>query len=138
MINFGSTSVTDKKRRPWPNINLASTVKLDDCHGLLNTPNVCSTPRNLDASRKCLQSHQRTLPLKLRAVGQASLAGNHVVLTHHKCHLRLIEASPDGYKQLSEFKLYDSASKTIPALAGGRLYTRSDGANATLDCWKLN
>ena len=72
------------------------------------------------------------------AVGHTLLVGNRLVFMDHKANLRLIEASPDGYKQLSEFKLYDSASKTIPALAGGRLYTRSDGANATLDCWKLN
>ena len=72
------------------------------------------------------------------AVGHTLLVGDSLVFMDHKANLRLIEASPDGYKQLSEFKLYDSVSKTIPAFAGGRLYTRSDGANATLDCWKLN
>ena len=55
--------------------------------------------RETTMHRACLQAHQRALPLKLRAVGQASLAGNRFVLAHYKCHLRLIEASPDGYKR---------------------------------------
>ncbi len=71
------------------------------------------------------------------AVGHTLLVGDSLLFMDHKANLRLIEASPDGYKLLSEFELYGSASKTIPAIAGGRLYTRSDGTNATLDCWKL-
>ena len=71
------------------------------------------------------------------AVGHTLLFGDRLVFMDHKANLRLMEASPDGYKQLCEFKLYDSPSKTIPAIAGGRLYTRSDGTGATLDCWKL-
>lgn len=71
------------------------------------------------------------------AVGHTLFVGDRLVFMDHKANLRLIEASPDGYKQLSKFRLYDSASKTIPAIAGGRLYSRSDGTSATLDCWKL-
>jgi len=72
------------------------------------------------------------------AVGHTLLVGDRLVFMDHKSNLRLIEASPEGYKQLRESKLYDSTSKTIPAIANGRLFTRSDGTSATLDCWKLN
>lgn len=72
------------------------------------------------------------------AVGHSLLAGKRIVFLDRKSNLRLIEPSVEGYKQLAEFMLYRSASKTIPAIANGRLYTRSDGTNATLDCWKLN
>lgn len=89
--------------------------------------------RCFDALTGKLQWQQPNIP-----VGHAILVGDRLVFMDHKSNLRLIEASPDGYKQLSEFKLYDSPSKTIPTIANGRLYTRSDGTNATLDCWKLN
>ena len=71
-------------------------------------------------------------------VGHALLIGNRIVLLDYQGNLRLIDATPEGYKPLSEFRLYDLPSKTIPAISGGRLYTRSDGTNATLDCWKLD
>jgi outer membrane protein assembly factor BamB len=71
-------------------------------------------------------------------VGHSLLIQGRIVFLDHKSNLRLIEPSSDRYKQLAEFKLYRSASKTIPAMANGRLYTRSDGTNATLDCWSLN
>ena len=72
------------------------------------------------------------------AVGHTLLLGGRLLLVDHKSNLRLIKSSVDGYNQLAEFKLYRSPSKTIPAIANRRLYTRSDGTSATLDCWKLN
>ena len=88
--------------------------------------------RCFDPQTGVLQWQQKDIP-----VGHTLLVGERLLFMDHNANLRLMEASPDGYKLLSEFKLYGSASKTIPAIADGRLYTRSDGTNATLDCWKL-
>ncbi len=71
------------------------------------------------------------------AVGHSLLVGERIVFLDHSGNLRLIEASPTGYKQLAECRLYASPTKTIPAISNGRLYTRCDGRNATLDCWRL-
>ena len=71
-------------------------------------------------------------------LGHSLLVGSRIVYLDHLANLRLIEASPEGYNELAHFKIYFSPTKTIPAFSNGRLYTRSDGVDATLDCWKLN
>ena len=197
MIVFGLNGVTAKKVSPSPNMNLPSTVKLDDSQRAEQQPSSNSINAAYNVGGKTLAlsgvgksfgedgyqpqmlwsdqdvfASQYSTPVLHKgmlygtsgredfrngsfrcfdpltgelkwqqpniAVGHTLLLGGRLLLVDYKSNLRLIKSSVDGYNQLAEFKLYRSPSKTIPAIANRRLYTRSDGTSATLDCWKLN
>jgi enterochelin esterase-like enzyme/outer membrane protein assembly factor BamB len=57
--------------------------------------------------------------------GFPTLVGDHLVIMSKPGTLRVAEASPEGYKELTRLKLFDEVSWSAPAYIDGSLYVRS-------------
>jgi outer membrane protein assembly factor BamB len=70
-----------------------------------------------------------------RGFGQASLiyADNKAILIDEDGDLALLKLAPDGVTVLSQFKLFDTVSWTVPTLAGTTLYARDREKAVALD-----
>lgn len=67
--------------------------------------------------------------------GNVILAGDKLIALSDDGHVSLVQASPDGLKELAKFKAVSGKCWTTPALADGRLYVRSTREGA---CFDLN
>ena len=74
---------------------------------------------------------------KNSAVGHCILVGDNILYLDHVGMLRLLAASPEGYKELARFKISTAGTRAIPAVANGLLFTKTNGVKAKLECWKL-
>ena len=65
--------------------------------------------------------------------GNVVLAGNALIALSDDGQVVLVEASPDGYKELARAKAVEGKCWSTPALSNGRLYVRSTKEGACLD-----
>ena len=65
--------------------------------------------------------------------GNVVLAGNNLVALADDGEVVLVEANPDGYKELARAKAVNGKCWSTPALSNGRLYVRSTKESACLD-----
>jgi outer membrane protein assembly factor BamB len=65
--------------------------------------------------------------------GNVVLAGNDLVALSDDGQVVLVEANPDGYKELARTKAIAGKCWSTPALSNGRLYVRSTKEEACLD-----
>ena len=65
--------------------------------------------------------------------GNVLLAGNDLVALSDDGQVVLVEANPDGYKELGRTKAVEGKCWSSPALSNGRLYVRSTKEGACLD-----
>ena len=71
------------------------------------------------------------------AVGHCILVEDKILYLDHVGMLRLLSTTPEGYDELARFEVSTAGTRTIPAVANGMLFTKTDGVNAKLECWKL-
>jgi len=57
--------------------------------------------------------------------GSLMLAGDKLVVLGEKGKLAIVEASPEGYKELASAEVLTGKCWTVPVLAGGRIYARN-------------
>lgn len=65
--------------------------------------------------------------------GNLVLAANNLVALTDDGHVVLVEATPEGYKELARTKAIEGKCWSTPALSNGRLYVRSTKESACLD-----
>jgi outer membrane protein assembly factor BamB len=65
--------------------------------------------------------------------GNVVLAGNELVALSDDGQVVLVQASPDGYKELARSKVISGKCWSTPALCDGRLYVRSTKESACVD-----
>jgi hypothetical protein len=65
--------------------------------------------------------------------GNVVAVGNDLVALADDGELVLVEARPDGYKELARTKAVTGKCWSTPALSNGRLYVRSTKESACLD-----
>ena len=65
--------------------------------------------------------------------GSLLLADGHLVILGEGGKLALAEATPDEYREKARFQLFDDKCWTVPTLAGGRLYLRTQKEMVCLD-----
>ena len=70
----------------------------------------------------------------LRA-GTVTLAGTHLFVLKENGELLIAPADPKGFKPVKKLKVADATVRAYPALAGGRLYVRTD---STLSAWRID
>ena len=58
--------------------------------------------------------------------GSLTLADGHLYVLGDRGKLALVEATPDGYREVSTVQALSGKCWTVPTLAGGRLYLRSN------------
>ena len=59
--------------------------------------------------------------------GSLLYADGTLVVLSEKGRLATVKATPDGYEERSSYQLFDAKTWTMPSLAGGRLFVRSEG-----------
>ncbi len=57
--------------------------------------------------------------------GSVSAAGDKLIVLGEKGKLFIVQASPDGYKEISSAQVLDNRCWTMPVLANGRIYVRN-------------
>ncbi|MBN2131714.1 MAG: PQQ-binding-like beta-propeller repeat protein, partial [Sedimentisphaerales bacterium] len=57
--------------------------------------------------------------------GSLMLAGGKLIVLGEAGKLAIVEASPDGYKELASAEILKGKCWTVPVLAGGRIYARN-------------
>ena len=65
--------------------------------------------------------------------GSLLLADGHLIILGEGGKLALAEASPNEYREKARFQLFDDKCWTVPTLAGGKLYLRTQKEMACLD-----
>ena len=65
--------------------------------------------------------------------GSLLLADGHLIILGEKGKLALVEANPSEYKEKARFQLFDDKCWTVPTLAGGKLYLRTQKEMVCLD-----
>ena len=65
--------------------------------------------------------------------GSLLLADGYLIILGEKGKLALVEANPNEYKEKALFQLFDDKCWTVPTLAGGRLYLRTQKEMVCLD-----
>ena len=69
-----------------------------------------------------------------RHEGQLVLADGVLLVMKTDGELVLIEPTPEEYRELARFRLFDSTTRALPALAEGLFYVRD---SQTLRCFDL-
>lgn len=64
--------------------------------------------------------------------GTVTLAGSHLFVITEQGELQVAPASPNGYKPVKKVRVADALVRAYPALAGGRLYVRSEAGLAAI------
>ena len=65
--------------------------------------------------------------------GSLLLADGHLIILGESGKLALAEANPNEYREKARFQLFDDKCWTVPTLAGGRLYLRTQKEMVCLD-----
>src|SRR5688572_8026264 len=69
------------------------------------------------------------------SAGTVTLAGTHLLVLKEDGELVIAAASPKGFQSVRKARLLSGTVRPYPALAGGRLYARSED---TLAAWKID
>jgi outer membrane protein assembly factor BamB len=88
-----------------------------------------------DATLKCVNalSGEESWGQRGFAKGSLLLADGHLLVFSEEGLLALVEATPDGYKEKARAQIFESRTWTMPSLAGGTLYLRSQKEMVALD-----
>ena len=89
-----------------------------------------------DASTlKCVDAASGKTTWRQRGLGFGSLiyADGHLIVLGDAGQLRLVEASPEAYRERGAAQVFDGKTWTMPTLVGGRLYLRDLGQLVALD-----
>jgi len=80
-----------------------------------------------NATLKCISSETGEVSWAKRGFGKGSLlvAGGHLVVLSDRGKVVMVEATPEGYREVGSFQALDGKSWTAPAMADGRLYLRN-------------
>ena len=65
--------------------------------------------------------------------GSLIAADGRLIILGERGNLALAEASPEEYREISKFQLFDSITWIVPTLANGRLYVRGEAEVVCLD-----
>jgi enterochelin esterase-like enzyme/outer membrane protein assembly factor BamB len=65
--------------------------------------------------------------------GFPTVVGDHLVIMNKPGTLRVAEATPEGYREITSIELFDEHSWSAPAYANGHLYARSMSELARID-----
>jgi len=97
-------------------------VYKDGClYGLISFKKFASGPlKCLDLATGELKWQQEGF-----GAGNVALAGNHLVCLSDDGRLVLVEANPNKYQELAQFKAIDGKCWSSPAISNGRIYVRS-------------
>lgn len=84
---------------------------------------------------QCVDAKTGTRKWQARDLGHGSLiyADGNLIVLGEQGQLALVEATPDGYREKSEFQLFKSKTWTAPTLSGGVLYVRDEHELVALD-----
>jgi hypothetical protein len=63
------------------------------------------------------------------------LAGTHLFVLKEDGELLIAPADPKGFRPVKKVKVAESVVRAYPALAGGRLYVRTD---SSLSSWRID
>jgi outer membrane protein assembly factor BamB/enterochelin esterase-like enzyme len=69
--------------------------------------------------------------------GFVILVDDHLVIVTKKGTLHIAQASPDGYNEVANLKLFDNVAWTPASFANGRIYTRNLAEIASIDIAKV-
>ncbi len=83
----------------------------------------------------CIEVNTGEEQWRQRGFGKGSLllADGHLVILGDGGKLALVEANPSEYRETARFQLFDDKCWTVPTLAGGRLYLRTQKEMVCLD-----
>jgi outer membrane protein assembly factor BamB len=103
----------------WMRNYFASSVRCKDhIYGFDNTDLAC-----LDVRTGTIVWRHRSRFRK----GSLLIAGNRLIVLGEQGRLALAEATPEGYREKSAFRVSVNKCWTVPVLAGGKLYVRDEG-----------
>lgn len=85
---------------------------------------------------KCVDAKTGKVKWTKRGFGLVHLiqVGNQALSCSIDGKLSLLNLDPKGFSQVTQAKVFEGGAKSLPALAGGKLYWRSDGPNGELKC----
>ena len=89
-----------------------------------------------NATLKCLDARTGEEKWAVRegfGHGSLTLADGHLYVLGDRGKLALVEATPDGYNEVSTVQALSGKCWTVPTLAGGRLYLRNEKELVALD-----
>ena len=83
----------------------------------------------------CIEANTGEEQWRHRGFGKGSLllADGHLIILGEGGKLALAEASPNEYREKARFQLFDDKCWTVPTLAGGKLYLRTQKEMVCLD-----
>jgi outer membrane protein assembly factor BamB len=84
---------------------------------------------------RCLEFRTGEVRWSQRGFGKGSvlIADGKLIILGEKGKLALAEATPEGYREKSSFRLFKDRCWTVPILADGRLYARDESRVVCLD-----
>jgi outer membrane protein assembly factor BamB len=91
-----------------------------------------------EADLVCMDVRSGKVSWKQRGVGKGSLIASdgHLIVLSETGDLALVQATPEGYRELTSFQIFNSKCWTPPTLAHGRLYVRDEEEIVCLDLRK--
>ena len=83
----------------------------------------------------CIEANTGEEQWQQRGFGKGSLllADGYLIILGEGGKLALVEANPNEYKEKARFQLFDDKCWTVPTLAGGKLYLRTQKEMVCLD-----
>jgi outer membrane protein assembly factor BamB len=88
-----------------------------------------------DGTLKAIEARSGAERWKERGFAKGSLlyADGHLYVLSERGLLALVEATPEAYREKARFQLFEAKTWTMPSLADGRLFVRSEGELVALD-----
>ncbi len=124
LLEFDGARLTELYRNEALSTHMNTPVSLGGrlygIDGNSHTPRQCKLVC-LDPSRGERLWEQRGF-----GCGALSAAGGKLLIMSDDGFLSVAEASPDGYRELAKTKVFDDHTWTMPVLARGRIYCRSE------------
>ena len=84
---------------------------------------------------QCIDAKTGKLKWKARDLGHGSLiyADGNLIVMGEQGQLALVEATPEAYREKSQFRMFKGKTWTMPTLADGVLYVRDEHELVALD-----
>jgi outer membrane protein assembly factor BamB len=128
VYRFGESEPLWRSRRDYQSLHCNAVVWRGHVYGSDNTRTDYQYEDPSRSRLKCIDLETGEVNWTLKGLGWANVivAGGRLLVLREEGELVLMEVSPDGHRELGRAKVIEGPCWTVPALADGRLYVRSN------------
>lgn len=136
VFRFGENEPVWKARRKYQALHCNTVILDGHVYGSDNTRTDYQYQDNNRSRLRCIELATGEVRWTLKGMGWANVivAGGRLLILRECGEIVLMEVSPSGHRELGRTKVIEGPCWTVPALADGRIYCRSnDGEMVCLD-----